>query len=435
MVPTPRAAALAAIGLVPAALAGLDPLFAVSALAIDLAVAIFTWVDWSRAPRPEDLSVERRCEPVISAHARNPVHLSVTARLRPLRGALRDAVPPECDATGAGAAFELPSFGTASATYLMRPARRGEHEFGDLTVRLRGPWGLAFRQFRIARRQSVRAYPDLIALSRDAAILARPDPESGLVALKRAAGEGREFESLREYVRGDDYRAIDWKATARRGRPIARHYEPERNQTVMLMVDCGRHMVSQVGDRTKLDFAVDAALRLSRVSLDRGDQVGLCAFGAEVHAFLAPKKGREALRGLVEALYRLEPELLESDCAAAFDLVAARIRRRALVAVFSDLLDEESSRQLVARATRLRPRHLPLVIAVADSELLDAGRAVPRRPEEAYLRAAAQRLLRERDSTLGRLRDAGSLVVSVPARELCAAAVNKYLEVKARGLL
>jgi uncharacterized protein (DUF58 family) len=435
LIPTPRTAALFALGLLPAALAALRPGFGIGALMLDALILIAATVDFFRAPTAADVDVTRKLESVISAHAPNRVLLSISCRSRAVRGALKDSPPFDADAKGYRVPFAVGPFSNAAASYFIVPRRRGELTFGDLTVRLLGPWGLAWRQSKVSGSRTVKAYPSLAAIERDAAILGRPQPESGLLAMKRAIGEGREFESLRAYVPGDDYRSVDWKATAKRGHPIARHYEPERNQTVMLLLDCGRHMVSAVGDRTKLDYAVDAALRLGRVSLERGDQVGLCAFGTEIQDYRGPRKGREALRGLVEGLYRVSPELLESDYAGAIELVASRNRKRALIVIFSDLLDEESSRILVARAARLRPRHLPLVIAVADSELMDAARRVPRTPEESYVRFAAERLWHERESTTARLREAGAFVVDVPARALSAAAVNQYLEIKARGLL
>lgn len=166
----------------------------------------------------------------------------------------------------------MPGSRDIAAHYLFTPKTRGDHRFGDLFLRTRGPWGLAMRQARIAAAKTVRAYPDLQALAREALFPTHPQLESGLARLRRSLGEGRAFESLREYVPGDDVRSIDWKATAKRIRPIARQYEPERSQTVMLLVDCGRHMVSRVGERTKLDFTIDASLRLARASLDRGHQ-------------------------------------------------------------------------------------------------------------------------------------------------------------------
>lgn len=435
MTPTPRLAALLALGLLPAAFAIALPAAAWATVAIDaLLLALFA-VDLARCPPRRDLAVRREVEDVVSAGAANPARVTLdNLSPTPVAGALGDSPPATASGSGYRAPFTAPAGGQAHLTYLFHPASRGHHRFGDLHVRVLGPWRLAARQYRFAAGRTVKAYPDVRALARDGLDPARA-AETGLVRLRRSLGEGREFESLREYLPGDDVRVIDWKATAKRGEPIARQYEPERNQTVLLLLDLGRHMVSRLGERTKLDFAVDAALRLARVSLDRGDQVGLCAFGARVQAWLSPRRGRSQLRALVEALYPLQPELVESDYDAAFSLVAARQKRRALVVTFTDLLDEDSSRSLLARTLRLRPRHLPLVVAAADSELLAPARRVPADPEQARERAAATAIVHERERAVARLRDAGACVVDAPAPALSAAAINEYLAIKRRGRL
>lgn len=436
MVPTSRLAALATLGLLPAVVAIAWPPAVWAAVAFDLALLAAALVDLRRCPRAHALEARREVEDVVSAGAQNRARLVVeNLSERPISGTLADAPPPTADASRFRHPFSLPPRGRVELTYLFNPAARGDHHFGDLHLRVRGPWGLAQRQYRYAAAKRVKAYPDLNALARDALALARPEEETGLARLRRSLGEGREFESLREYIPGDDVRVIDWKATAKRQKPIARQYEPERNQTVMLLLDCGRHMVSRIGERTKLDHAVDAALRLARISLDRGDQIGLCAFGSKVSAYLPPKRGRQHLRALVDQLYPLQPELVESNYDEAFGLVASRIKRRSLLVTFTDLLDEDSSRSVLNRTLHVRARHLPLVVAVADSALLGPARALPTDPETAYARAAARRIVRERERTVARLRDAGAHVVNAPATELCAAVINEYLEIKGRGLL
>jgi uncharacterized protein (DUF58 family) len=436
MLPTPRLAALLALALLPAAFAIAWPSAVYLCLAWDLGCLAAFAIDRRRCPRPDLLDASRVVEDVVSAGAPNRARVEVD-NLAPfaVAGELADAPPPTCACRGPRTRFEIPAHGRWAHTYLFTPGTRGDHRFGDLFLRTRGPWGLAMRQARIAAAKTVRAYPDLRALARESLFPAHPQLESGLSRLRRSLGEGRAFESLREYVPGDDVRSIDWKATAKRSRPIARQYEPERNQTVMLLVDCGRHMVSRVGKRTKLDFTIDASLRLARATLDRGDQVGLCAFGAKILAYLPPKKGRLQLRALVDLLVPLQPELEESDYDSAFGLAASRQRRRALMATFTDVLDEDSSRSLLLRILSLRPRHLPLVVAAADAVVLGRARAIPEDASAAYARAAARQIVQERERTIARLRDAGAHVVDVPVSELSAAAINEYLAIKSRGLL
>jgi uncharacterized protein (DUF58 family) len=279
---------------------------------------------------------------------------------------------------------------------------------------------------------AVAAVPDLS--DGEGLTMARPQAEAGLARLRRL-GEGREVDALRAYRPGDDVRQVDWKASARRGELVSREYTPEKNQVVLLLLDCGRQMVVREGARTRLDLAIDAALRLARASLDKGDAVGLVAFGTQVHAFVPPQKGRAHLKRLLDACVPLQPELEEADYALAFDLVQRRQLRRALICVFGDVGDEDTSRVLLSRLLALRPRHLPLLVALLDAELDRLARTTPATPDEAFAQAAAQRLLDERARALGHLQHAGAQVVSVRSDALRAAALNAYLRIKARGLL
>lgn len=434
-VPTRLAVALLAIALLPAILAIASRSLLYAALSIDGAVLILCVVDFALAPSIAALRVDRKLEPVLSSGAWNSVWLEVEEVAgRAVAGELRDGAPSDVESVGHRQPFHLRPGGRTVLTYRVRPLARGDLRFGDVHVRLTGPLGLCGRQQRIAQSAQVKVYPDLSALSRDALTLARAS-ESPSGRILRKTSEGREFESLREYRAGDDFRTIDWKSTARRARTMVRVYQPDRNQSVMILIDCGRHMAGQVAGRRKLDHAVDAALRLARISLDKGDQVGVMAFATEVHGFLPPRKGREHLRAIIAALYRIEAALQESDYDRAIDLAFARHHKRSLVVVLTDLLDADSSAALVARAIALRPRHLPLLVSMLDEDLQRAATEEPRGLHHAYMRAAANRIEDEYKLTSARMRNAGALLLRAPARHLSAAAVNEYLRVKARGLL
>ncbi len=433
-VPTRRAVWLFAAGLVPGLLAIGAPALFWAALAWDVAVALLLVADWALAPRAGTLLVARVVSPILSAGIKNAVELQLEAAA-PVRGELADTPAQELPSQGYAQRFALPAGAPfARLTYFVTPATRGDFAFGDVHVRLEGPLGLCARQGRASAGEQVKVYPDLTALTKDALALARLGEEREGRALRRP-DEGREFDSLRDYREGDDYRSIDWKATARRARPMVRVHQPERNQTVLLLLDCGRHMTGEVDGRRKLDHAVDAALRVAKVSLDKGDRVGVLAFAREVRLHLPPARGAEALQGLTRALYTVQAALEESDYGAALEAALKRHPRRALVALFTDLLDPETSEALCRRTLALRPRHLPLVISLADPELQDAAEALPDSPREAYARHMAARLVDEHRLTVSRLRNAGALVLRAPASGFGAAAVNEYLRIKARGLL
>lgn len=434
-VPTRRAVAVAALGLLPAVLAVFSPPFAWVALALDAALAALVVVDFLRAPGAAALVVTREVEPNLSAGVPNRVRLVLEqppgARGR-LVGEVRDVVGegPEVHGHRQRVVIE----GRATLDYVVTPRTRGDLALGPVAVRLDGPLGLCARQFTLPVTSAVRVFPDLTALTKDALELARANDDAARRVM-RVRAEGREFESLREYRTGDDRRSIDWKATARRAKTMVRVHQPERNQQVLLLLDCGRHMAGEVDGRRKLDHAVDAALRVARVSLERGDLVGVLAYGASVQAWLPPRKGAEHLTAIARALYRVEATLEESDLGGALDLAFARGVKRSLVLVMTDLLDADSSATLVKRAQRLVPRHLPLIASLRDDAVHRAATQVPADRLQAYERFVAARLEDDTRATVARLREAGAHVLRASPRDFGAATVGAYLDLKGRGVL
>lgn len=432
---TPRFFALALWGLLPAALSVVWPTLAWAAAAWDLGLLFTAALDFFRAPGPRALSVQRKVEPVLSAGVKNRVEVLLAAapgERRRLWGELRDTPGPGPRAAGARSRFEVEGHG--AVVWQLTPLVRGDLAFGDLHLRLFGPWGLCARQVVVPAAQQVKVYPDLSALHRDAMALARSSDAPAQRLLRRSA-EGREFESLREYRPGDDVRTLDWKATARRGRVMVRQHQPERNQTVLLFIDCGRAMAGMALGRRKLDHAIDAALKVARVSLDQGDLVGVMAVGQSVRAWLPPRRGSEQLKAITHALYRVEATLEETDWGAAFTVAFGQKVRRSLVLLVTDLLDLDASRALVQRTRRLVPRHLPLVASLIDEDVAAAVAQVPETLGDAHRRQVAARLEDDVLRTVAQLRDAGARVVRTHAAGLGPGAVNAYLDVKARGLL
>ena len=440
--PLPRAIGLAAAGLIPACLAVVTPSIAWACLAIDLALLGLLAIDFLRAPRASWIRIEREIEPVLSAGIPNRVRLRlelVGQTRAEIEGELRDGVPSGPIVEGHRARFATIS-GQARVTFQLTPLVRGDLVLGPVVVRLYGPWKLCARQFAVPVMSAVKVYPDLTALGKDALKLARAREDEAKRVIRRPA-EGREFESLRDYQPGDDRRTLDWKATARRGRPMVRVHQPERNQQVLLLLDCGRHMAGETTGapgsppRRKLDFAVDAALKVAKVSHHQGDRVGVLAFGAGVKAWMPPGKGPEAMRATAALLYRVEATLEESDYGAAIDLAFSRGRKRSLVLLFTDLLDGDTSAALVKRTLKLVPRHLPIVACLLDEDLRRVAQAIPRDTAAAFERQVAIKLEDEYRLTAARLRDAGARVIRTSAQSFGAATVNAYLEIKQRGLL
>lgn len=312
---------------------------------------------------------------------------------------------------------------------------RGQEEAGGFYVDSIGPWGMGRVRKRVGLPWAVTVFPPLVSLRLRASVaqaLRRRD--AGMKPIRRL-GEGRFFESLREWVPGDDLRHIDWKATARRRKVITRQYEEERRQQLLLVIDTGRLMTADVAGVARLDYAVQAALELAYAAVQHDDNVGVMAFADGVKHYVAPGRGRAGLKRVLDVLTVLTPTLVEPDYPGAFRYLAARNRKRALTVVFTDLIDRMASEALVANLTTLRPRHLPLAVTLRNPELDLVATARPDDVRDAFRRAAAEELLRAREEALGHLRRAGVMVLDVPPARAAQAVVREYLELKRRGRL
>jgi uncharacterized protein (DUF58 family) len=392
-------------------------------------------VDLLRTASPATITVGRESPPAFSKGRAVPV----TWHWRSDRGAaatieVRERLPDPLDDGSPVRRLVVPPDRVLIEERPILPRRRGRADGGVLTVRLLGPLGLVWRQASRPAEWSAVVYPSLAGASTRALPASARRREAGRRALRRA-GEGRLFETLREWVPGDDTRIIDWKATARRGKPIARQYEDERRQQVLVVVDAGRLLTAEVGGVPRLEAAIDAAVHLAHAAAEQDDDVGVMIFADEVQQYVAPGRGRRALRGVVEALATAEGRLEESDYPAAFRYLAARGRKRALTILFTDLIDRTASEALVAQAATLRPRHLPLAVTLRDPSLEAAAAARPATGAAAFERAAAEELLRARDEALAEMRARGVHVLDVLPAAAARAVVEQYHALKRRGVL
>jgi uncharacterized protein (DUF58 family) len=329
----------------------------------------------------------------------------------------------------------LPAGLTVEEVVEVRPVRRGVGAGGMLDLRMLGPLGLGWRQGQIELPWTVTVFPNLLAASlRPLPLQAARRREAGLRNVRRP-GEGRLFEGLREWVPGDDTRIIDWKATARRGKPIARQYEDERRQQVLLAIDAGRLLTAEVDGVPRLEAVIAAALHLAHAAVEHDDNVGLLVFADTIQRYVPPARGRRALRTVLEGLAAAEGRLVESDYPAAFRYLAARSRKRALTVLFTDVIDRTASDALVAQAATLRPRHLPLAVTLRDPALEALAVVRPREPGEAFERAAAEELLGAREAALADMRAHGVMVLDVLPAAASAAVVERYHQLKRRGVL
>jgi uncharacterized protein (DUF58 family) len=418
------------------ALATWLPLLVWAALAYFALILLLLGLDYSLAQDAARFEVNRIHDNRLSLGADNLIQVAVRNRGR--RTAVfwvRDEPPEAFEIeqrilTGAAAARQ-----TWTGSYHVRPRRRGDYTFGDTTLRWLGPLGLVVRQGKVATAVPVKVYPNLLDVRRYDLMLRRNRLQELGLRSTRQFGEGTEFERLREYTPDDEYRRINWKATARRHRPITVEYQTERSQNVIAVLDSGRMMQSPVQQMAKLDYAVNAVLLLSYVASGKGDKVGMMSFAADVDRFLAPKQGRGQFYRMLEMLYAVDPQPVEPNYGRALTYLAHKQRKRALILIFTDISGGAGLSSLVESVVPLAKRSLPLVVTISDPDIVAASRQIPDDSAGVYQRAAAAQLLDERQLTLDQLHRRGVLTLDVPANQLSLAVINRYLALKARSQL
>lgn len=388
-------------------------------------------VDSRRAPGSGRLRVTRHHDEIMSVGRANPVRVSIELSGRSVPATVRDEHPPQMPASVEIVDVTLP----AEFEYTITPPARGLREFGRTAIRTVGPWGLGRRQLIAGAATPARVDPDLSAVQEYEALARRGQLAEMGVRNVRRPGEGTEFERVRDATPDDPQRAINWKATARTGRLMVSELIPERSQPVIICLDHGRLMGVGAGALTKLDHSINAALLLVNVALRCGDRAGLLSFDDHVTATLVPRAGRSQLRAFLDAVQPLRAGSTEADYDEAFTQLSVWQQRRALLAIFTDVLDPDQGNALLRQCARLRRRHLPLVITVRDPALDDAVRRRPEDATSAYARAVAGGLLEDRAVTLRMLQRSGIDTIDADARSLSPKLVNRYLELKARARL
>lgn len=384
--------------------------------------------------REPNLSVERQLPANLAQGAWTTVELQLrSAGRRPYPLLVHDHHPAEAEVAHQPAALTLPPGRPARLRYRLRPGRRGEAGFGPVEVRVRSPLRLWRRYVRFQQPQTVRVFPDY-AETVKYALLAMNDELAQIgIRQRQRRGQGLEFHQLREYREGDSIRQIDWKATARHNKLIAREYQDEQDQQVVFVLDCGRRMRTEEGGRSHFDQTLNALLLLGYVALRQGDAVGFLTFGGP-RRWSAPAKGTATLNRLLNGLYDLEATGHGSDFIGAGQELARRQRKRALVVFLTNIRDEDSD-ELLQAADMLSKRHL-LMVANLREALLDSVVADPvTGPGQALRYAAAVDFLNRRAQVHDRMQRAGAYALDVTPDALPRAVVNQYLDIKRSGRL
>jgi uncharacterized protein (DUF58 family) len=427
---TARAPLLALLGIVPVLLVpSLWTVLVLLALLIVVAV-----VDVVLAAPVSSLRVTRSGATGCRLGPEAEVHLSVVnTGSRRLRGLLRDAWVPSAGAGPRTQQLDVPSGERRTLTTHLRPTRRGDRYPVRITVRSVGPLGVAARQGAHLVPWRLRVQPPFTSRKFLPERLARLRQLDGLVAA-RVRGQGTEFDTLREYVDGDDVRSIDWRATARRSEVVVRTWRPERDRRLLLVLDTSRTSAGRVGDTPRLDAALDAALLLTALATRAGDHVDLLAMDRELRAAVQDVGRNEVLPRMVDAMSGLEPALVESDGRRVVSEVLRRARRRSLVVLFTTLDRPALEEGLLPSLGSLTSRHVVVLASVGDPrvEEMAGGRS---ELSAVYDAAAAERHREDRRRTTSLLRSRGVEVVDAPPETFAPAVADAYLALKAAGRL
>ncbi len=405
---------------------------------------LLLWLqDLSRLPKPGDLELQRvwHSPPSLGVRSKVSVELHNFGR-RPIFARVTDETPRALRREPPVVELAVPAGISASADYEILPAQRGDLPLGKFYVRYQSALRLAERWAVAETSASVRVLPNLEQAKQQTLYLIRTRQVAMERRRRRVRGLGREFESLREYRTGDEFRNISWTATARRSKLITRVFQVERSQTVWIVLDAGRLLREQIvrGGASslrlsKLDYAVDAALALAQVAMHSGDRVGLLAYGREIQQNRNAGRGATHLHSIVESLALVHSEPYEADHGRAAHALLSEQHRRSLIVWITDLAETAGTPDVVEYALQMTRRHLVLFAAVGQPDLNERVAQRPESEEEMFRYIAAIEIVQRRELLLRRLRQRGVLAMELMPGALAASLVNQYLDIKDRSLI
>jgi uncharacterized protein (DUF58 family) len=432
---TGRFVLLVALGVVPIVLLGTTTGSALAVLGIWLGfAALLGGIDLALAASPRALSVAR----VLPARVR--LGEEVTSELyltndgpRRLRGVVRDGWQPSAGAGNNRSRVLLPAGERRLVALTLTPTRRGERTAAHVTVRSVGPLGLCARQATLRAPARIRVLPPFHSRKHLPSRISRLKELDGRTSVL-VRGQGTEFDSLREYVRGDDVRSIDWRATARRNDVVVRTWRPERDRRIVIVIDTGRTSAARVADEPRLDTAFEAALLLAALASRAGDRVDFLAWDRRVRARVQGASGAELLSRMVDGMALIEPELIEIDWTALPGQIRGITGQHALVVLITPMDAPGASTGLLSVLGQLTQRHTVLVASVTDPSVVDLTHLRGDR-EEVYRAASAERTMLDSARVAAAVRQLGADVVTASPAQLPPALADRYIALKAAGRL
>jgi len=403
---------------------------------VDLLIPLVALVDLFTLPRQRTFAIERETTRVVSVQKNHRVTLHVSnLGFRQATGSLRDDIPQEFDTEPQEFVLRLAPRSRVSVHYELKASRRGAFQLRQLNLRVRSRLGLWRRLLVYPRVTELHVYPDMKQLA-EYAMLARTNRLSLMgVRRTRRIGLENDFERLRDYALDDNYKFIDWRASARRLKLTVKDFQTSQSQRLIFLLDCGRLMLNESSGLSLLDHSLNAALLLSYVALRQGDSVGMIAFADRILSYVPPRGGMKQMNQLLGASFNRFPELVESRYDDAFLYLNTHCKKRSLVVLLTNVIDEVNANQIESYLRNLVGRHLPLGVVLRDHSLFAAADREVQSDEQLYQAAAASEILTWRHQVLRDLEHHGVLALDVFPEEMTAPLVNSYLEIKARHLL
>lgn len=407
----------------------------VAMIGVDLVVAAFAFADWRAAARAEDVAIVRHLPGDIVLFKKAQLRWTVANNSdRAFKIRVADEIAPSLRAARRFEVTVAPGKSELVRT-LLEPQRRGSFILDEIVCRTTGPMGLASRQFALSRPEEIRVTPAFRSRKLVEQRLVRTQAIRMGRRLTRGKSSGTEFDQLRDYTPDDEIRRVDWAATARSGRPIVRDYMAEQNQQVVCLLDNGRLMAPRVQGVTRLEHAMDAALAVTTIATYMGDRAGLVAFDQKVRVTVAPSRRPDQVDRVATSIFDLEPVLAESHYSLAFNQVSSHFRRRSLLVLLTDLVPAALEESLLPALPLLRRRHVVMIGAVQDPEVLALSTQAVVDVESAHSRSAGISHISERRTASRKLVANGAIVIDKPPGELAEALVDAYLEIKASSRL
>lgn len=386
--------------------------------------------------QPNGISAHRVMEDKLSNGDENQVTIAVQSTYA-FRVAVEilDEAPDQFQARHLQLSGKIAPEKNIAPFYMLRPTKRGVYNFGALNVFAISPVGLLARRYRFEEGRSVPVYPSFLQMRKyELMVISDRLKEAGLKRLRRI-GQNMEFEQIREYVTGDDYRSLNWKATARRNQLMVNQFQDERSQHVYNVIDKGRAMKMPFEGLTLLDYAINASLVMANISLLKGDKAGLVTFNQRIGTVLPAERKQAQMQKIVEALYSQKTSYKEPDYDLLFATLLQKIKQRSLLIIYTNFETQSSLERQLPGLKNLAKRHLVVVIIFKNTELSGVLQMNPRSLEDVYLKTTAEKFMYEKDLIVRQLAQHGIHAVLTEPAHLTVNTINKYLELKARHLI